>query len=213
MLERKDLIIFDMDGCLIDTESAYAKIWERVFIENHVPIHQDEILTWRGLGWERIRKIIDAVTNDSTFTLELRRRREEIYHEDLFSDRINLKPYTVEILEYYKAKGYKLALGTSTFREKSLVTLNHYGLLKYFDVAVFGDDVANTKPDPAIYNKILSDLNILPEHALIFEDSRHGIMAANNANVEVVYVPDGKLIDTQDLKIKRMIKDFGEMIL
>lgn len=212
MFKNRKLIIFDMDGCLIDTESVYADIWYKLFKEEHIPIGIEEITTWRGLGWEKIKDIIAKETNSLNLALELRERREEIYHNYLYNNQIKLKPYAKEAINYFKNEGYKIALGTSTYEKKAIMTLNYFKLVPEFDYLVFGDNVPNPKPSPDIFNLILEKSSTKPQEAIIFEDSYHGIKAANNANIDVVYIPDGNQIFLDNLKVLKIIKNFSEVI-
>jgi len=201
-----------MDGCLIDTEEAYAKIWNRVFKEYNVDIDMEEIESWRGVGWEKIRNIIHEETGDFDFTMELRRIREVYFHEDLYAGKVSLKPYALDILNHLKGKK-RMALGTSTYRKKAGTILEHFNLFQYFNTTVFGDDVQFTKPDPAIYLEILKIENTNHTDAIIFEDSKSGIKAANGAKIDVVYVPDRIVLDTSDVDVKATIHSFKEVLV
>ena len=57
---------------------------------------------------------------------------------------------------------------------------------------VGGDDLEHGKPDPEIFLKVLKYFKIVADHALVLEDSTNGILAANAANIPVVYLPDCK---------------------
>lgn len=66
--------------------------------------------------------------------------------------------------------------------------LNFIDAADAFSLILTGEDVKQGKPNPAIYNKVLEKLNVLPDEALIFEDSSVGISAANAAHVDYVQI-------------------------
>lgn len=183
-------VLFDMDGCLVDSESVYVHAWETVFNKAGIPISLETILSWQGLAWERIRNEINMITKDDHLTLELRKNREQIFYNYLDYGAVQLKSGAVRTLETARKLGLMTALVSSTYEEKAKHILNHFALLNYFDVCVFGDLVTKTKPAPDIYLEALRLLETDASEAVAFEDSLNGILAAHRANVRVVYVPD-----------------------
>lgn len=212
MLKNKKLVIFDMDGCLVDSENIYTMIWGKVFEMNDIPITEDEIKKWRGLGWGRIKGIITEITKSDDITMDLRAQREAMFYDCLEKGQIYLKPYALEIIHHLRDNNYYIALGTSTYEEKASVILKHFGLYQYFDKVIYGDSVKNTKPSPEIYLKIYEAFDVEKHETLIFEDSGSGIKAANNAGIDVIYVPDGDMIELKDLKVLKVIESFNEVM-
>ena len=72
--------------------------------------------------------------------------------------------------------------------------------------------MVDSKPNPEIYLKAVSQSGLNKHEILVFEDSRNGIEACNNAGLDVVYVPDRDRIDTSDILLFNEIKDFNEGI-
>ncbi len=75
-----------------------------------------------------------------------------------------------------------------------------------------GDDVHDSKPNPEIYLKAISQSGFDASQIIVFEDSKNGIQACNNAGIDVVYVPDRGRIDTDDLILFGEVQDFNEGI-
>lgn len=105
-MRRPKMIFFDMDGCLIDSESVYIHAWGRVFKENDIPISYAQILTWQGLVWDKIEEQITAITHDKERTKHLRQIREAYFFASLNNNEVSLKPYAAEFLELLKEKIY-----------------------------------------------------------------------------------------------------------
>ena len=101
-----------------------------------------------------------------------------------------LKTVVKELLPYAKARGYKLAVATSSGREYSTKMLREAGIYTYFDGCVFGDMVQNSKPHPEIYRKACECIDTPPKCCLAFEDAPAGIRSAHDAGLKVIAVPD-----------------------
>lgn len=84
--------------------------------------------------------------------------------------------------------------------EKMLKQMN---IEKTFDLILKIDDVENKKPHPEIFNKIVQHYNAKSDECLIFEDSYTGVLAGNNAGIEVVNIYD-KYADVDRDKINEI---------
>lgn len=206
------MIFFDMDGCLIDSEIVYVYAWLELFQELNIPIELDEIMNWRGKNNRLINERINEFVGDMDETLNLRKIRDERFYVKLYNNEVELKPYAKDILDYLDSKNIPYALVTSTIKEKASKVLTHFNLYHRFKFIFFGDDVVDSKPNPEIYLKAVSQSGLNKHEILVFEDSRNGIEACNNAGLDVVYVPDCDRIDTSDILLFNEIKDFNEGI-
>lgn len=201
-----------MDGCLIDSEIVYVYAWFELFQELNIPIELDEIMNWRGKNNRLINERINEFVGDMDETLNLRKIRDERFYVKLYNNEVELKPYAKDILDYLDSKNIPYALVTSTIKEKASKVLTHFNLYHRFKFIFFGDDVVDSKPNPEIYLKAVSQSGLNKHEILVFEDSRNGIEACNNAGLDVVYVPDRDRIDTSDILLFNEIKDFNEGI-
>lgn len=206
------MIFFDMDGCLIDSEIVYVYAWLELFQELNIPIELDEIMNWRGKNNRLINERINEFVGDMDETQNLRKIRDERFYVKLYNNEVELKPYAKDILDYLDSKNIPYALVTSTIKEKASKVLTHFNLYHRFKFIFFGDDVVDSKPNPEIYLKAVSQSGLNKHEILVFEDSRNGIEACNNAGLDVVYVPDRDRIDTSDILLFNEIKDFNEGI-
>lgn len=212
--ETLKCIIFDMDGCLVDTEAHNAKSWEIAFEIDGFEINPTVIEGWTGCGANYINNEVYKLTGDLNRSKKLRQLKDDVFMERLDSGKIELKPYAKEILSFTKDNKIKLGLVSSTFEYKALKILKYFKLLDYFDFMVFGNQVKNLKPDPEIY---LLALDISKEdvaNCLVFEDSVSGVKAAKAAGFTcIVHIPDSSIPKSQvDLNTFARIDDFKEGI-
>jgi beta-phosphoglucomutase-like phosphatase (HAD superfamily) len=86
--------------------------------------------------------------------------------------------------------GLKVGLASSSSCTWVEGHLQRLGLRTFFDSVHAKDDVQLTKPDPALYRSAVEALGVAPDEALAFEDSRNGIIAAKEAGLYCVAVPN-----------------------
>lgn len=207
-------ITFDMDGCLVDTEAAYIRSWKKAFITEGFPIDDSVINSWAGGGFTYINSEIDKLTQNHEKTMKIRERREDFFFEALEAGEVDLKPFTREILDFIKGKKLKIGLGSSTYREKATRVLDHYKLLDYFDLMVFGDEVDNLKPASDIYDEVIKRSEENASDIIVFEDSVSGVTAAKAAGIKkIIHVPDSSVKNSQVyLNTFARVNDFSEGI-
>lgn len=206
------MIFFDMDGCLIDSEIVYVHAWFELFQEMNIPIELDEIMNWRGKNNRLINDRINEFVGNMEETLNLRKIRDDRFYVKLYRNEVVLKPHALDILNYLDSKNIPYALVTSTIKEKASKVLTHFNLFHRFKFIYFGDDVVDSKPNPEIYLKAVNKSGFNKSEILVFEDSKNGIEACNNAGLDVVYIPDRDRIDINGLVLFNEVKDFSDAI-
>lgn len=201
-------LIFDFDGTIIDTETAwyyaYKDIYNQYGVEltvelwgqcigttfaNFNPHSYLEESTGQSLDWNEI--------------MTLAGRKHEGYMENQ-----SLRPGVLNYLETAKARGIKLAIASSSRRSWIEAYLESFDIRHYFEFIVTADDVEQVKPSPELYMKALDKLNESADHALAFEDSRNGLVAAKKAGLACVIVPNEVTshmnFDNYDLRINSL---------
>ena len=178
------LIMFDMDGTLID--SGYA-ITNTI---NHVR---------ENLGLERLEKnfILEKVNDpniDSAqffygtkeFTPKQIELFENYYSVHCLSDLVVYDGISKLIDDL--SKDFTLAVATNANSSYAHKMLNHVGLGKYFSTILGYDSVSKPKPHPEMVNKILDKHQVKNHNAQLIGDSHKDIMAATKAGVDSVLV-------------------------
>jgi len=186
---KKTCVIFDMDGCLVDTERAYIRAWGMAFKAKNMPISDEKLLSFAGKGSVYINAEIARYTHSEKMAKELRACREDFFWKFLDKGEVALMPYAREILSYAKDKNLAIGIASSTVTSKASRILQYFDLLGYFNFKVFGDMIANLKPAPDIYNMAVMLAGRPPAECIAFEDSAAGVMSADACGIDVVYVP------------------------
>ena len=162
------LVIFDVDGLLLDTE----RVWQDVWYDTARDFGIDD--------WKR-EDFLNVVGRSGQPVYD--------YMEELFRGRCSTEEF-MKLLNCIKKAGLPCAVATATSRSLTEERLTRLQLIQYFDYICCGDEVVERKPSPEAYLKVLAKMNTAPEDALVFEDSKVGVQAAWNARIPVIMVPD-----------------------
>lgn len=184
-------IIFDFDGLVIDTEAPIMYAWMEVYREYGFELREAQ---WALL----IGGTYSADTFDPHADLAAKLGRTLDYDEleartlkrshELIADQPIL-PGVRAWIAAAEGRGLKLAVASSSPRDWVEGHLARLGLRGHFAAVKTADDVAQVKPDPALYAEAVSALAVPPGAAAALEDSTHGIEAANRAGLTTVAVP------------------------
>ena len=188
-----ETVIFDLDGLLIDSERSFYEMDERFLkrfgksftLEEYVKDYCGRTVN------ANIERFIVKYDLPITLGEGLLIINEEIAKET--TKGIPLKKGALELLQYLKEKGYKVALATSSVKERALTLLSKNGVDSYFDDYVFGPEVKRGKPYPDVFYKAAAKVGSDPLNCLFLEDSEAGIKAASSAGMSVICIPDLKV--------------------
>lgn len=173
-------IIFDMDGVLVDSQSAHIKA-ERAACEKYglfVPMSE-----WKNFyGWkiEEIFAFLKKKYKKSDLPIDkmvnFKKREFKKYNREIIAISGSL-----EFLKFCRKNFSKIALATSTKIVMQKLIFNKYGFYKYFDKITTGDMVKRGKPSPDIYKLAIKKIELKPKECIVIEDAPNGIIAAKKA--------------------------------
>ena len=189
-LSPASVILFDLDGTLIDTEKYYRIAWPQACHDFGYPMTDEQSLTMRSLGkpfvYEHFREMFGTDRDYSA----IRIRRQEIMQDLLREGGLQARPHAAEALELLKQKGYRLAVTTASDLERTETYLTRLSLRSYFDDLLSTYMVARGKPAPDVYLLACRTLGIEPARAIAVEDAPNGIRSAAAAGCQTVMIPD-----------------------
>lgn len=188
-MQRYKLAIFDQDGLLFDTEKVYQKAWIEAGIRQGVVIDPKVPRCFSGMGRKLIKEIIDVEYPMLDWELYSTTAIELAWSEQL-SCTPKKKPGLIEMLEFCRANGIKMAVASSSRIHVVRHNLSSAGVIDYFDAITTGEEVKNSKPAPDIFLLAASKVGIAPKDCVVFEDAFSGIRGAHAAGMGAVLIPD-----------------------
>lgn len=205
-----ELIIFDMDGLMFDSERIAFSAWQEVLNKHGYEITLDFYLNLIGSNEERIKELCSKEYGSDFPFDELKQERYQVVDRIINNKGLLLKTGLKEILDYLQDKPLKKAVATSTNRERALKLLNLHKLVPYFDYILCGDEITKSKPHPEIFLKVCEKLNCEPTKTIVLEDSIAGIIASFNANMIPIMIPD--MIEPNEAVKDKIYKCFNNLL-
>lgn len=187
------LIVFDMDGVLVDARELHYDALNRALcsIDRKYNISRKEHLsTFDGLPTSKKLSILtntkDLPKNihKKVWSLKQEFTRKIIDEEMLYDDRMR------SILKRLKEDGYGICVASNSIRESVKMMLLRKGLLEYVDFFISNQDVKSPKPNPEMYLKAMISFGVGPLETLIVEDSHVGRQAAIQSGAYLCAVTD-----------------------
>ncbi|WP_328537390.1 HAD family hydrolase [Streptomyces sp. NBC_00344] len=183
---RYDLVIFDNDGVLVDSEPISNTILSGYLTELGHPTTYDESLRdYMGAALHRVHDIVQERSGQQLpddFDATLHSRLFEAFQRDLTP-----VPGAAEVLGALVAQGVPYCVASSGSHERIRVGHRVTGLDEWFEEEwVFSaDDVSQGKPAPDLFLHAAERMGVAPGRCVVIEDSRLGVTAAQAAGMEV----------------------------
>jgi len=185
------LIIFDLDGCLVDSRDMHYKALNRALLsidEKYVITREEHLSTYDGLS---TTKKLQLITDKKGLPLELhnevwklkQKSTWEIVDRDYtYDDRIR------EILSSLKRKGYLIYVASNCVYNSIKMILLRKGFMEFVDYFISNEDVTNPKPSPEMYQRCMMRAGFTCDETMIIEDSHIGRKAANSSGAHLLVV-------------------------
>ncbi len=183
-------VVFDLDGTLIDSMKVWSEADRAFLIEHGVEDPPPEIS-------DKVRRM--SVEESSEFFIsefglkctvsDVITRIEELVRIQ-YEEKIQLKPYVMELLDHLDRKGIPYGVATATYRSLAAAVLKRHGLLDRMKFLLTDMDFPQGKTDPGIFLAGAKLLGLEPAETMVVEDSLHCIETASAAGFFTVGVYD-----------------------
>ncbi|WP_168118669.1 HAD family hydrolase [Paenibacillus sp. HB172176] len=183
-------IVFDFDGTIIDTETAWYNAFKNAYKEYNVDLTLEQYSQCIGTSlhsfnpYEYLMTELNLPIDKDEFRIRIQGDHSELMNIE------QVRPGVMDYLKLAKEAGLKIGLATSSHRAWADKYLDQLGIRDYFEVIQTSDDVEKVKPDPALYVQAMDALGVKPEETLAIEDSPNGAKAAAAAGMNVIVVPN-----------------------
>jgi HAD superfamily hydrolase (TIGR01509 family) len=195
------LIIFDLDGVLVDAKELHYEALNMALraIDHKYVIGRDEHLsTYDGLN---TTKKLNMLTEKKGLPVES--------HNQVWKAKQDMTIKIIseydrdfricEVLQKLKEDGYTLCVASNSIRDTVKMMLLRKGFLEYFDFFYSNQDVKYPKPNPEIYLRCMIKAGVSPKETLIVEDSHIGRKAAQESGAYLFPVVDSNDVTYEKL--------------
>ncbi|MFE1954527.1 HAD family hydrolase [Streptomyces sp. NPDC059524] len=187
---RYELVIFDNDGVLVDSEVLSNTLLAGYLTElGHPTTLEESIRDYMGAAMHRVHDLVFERSGQ-----RLPEDFDEVFHARVFAafDReLQAVDGVVEVLEKLSADGVAYCVGSSGSHERIRVGHRKTGLDRWFGEGegagrVFSaQDVGRGKPAPDLFLYAAQRMGVAPERCVVVEDSPLGVRAARAAGMDV----------------------------
>ncbi|MFI7299049.1 HAD family hydrolase [Streptomyces sp. NPDC050121] len=208
---RYDLVIFDNDGVLVDSEPISNRLLAAYLTElGHPTSYEDSIRDYMGSAMHRIHDLVEERTGE-----RLPAEFDDTFHRRVFAafeQELDPVAGAVDVLAKLAADGVPYCVASSGSHERIRVGHRTTGLDRWFeDARIFSSqDVGKGKPAPDLFLYAAQRMGVAPGRCVVVEDSPLGVQAAVAARMDVLgftaMTPASKLAGANQL-----FSDMGEL--
>ncbi|WP_416983310.1 HAD family hydrolase [Streptomyces sp. T028] len=208
---RYDLVIFDNDGVLVDSEPISNRLLAAYLTELGYPTsYEDSIRDYMGSAMHRVHDLVQERTGE-----RLPAEFDDVFHRRVFAAferELEAVAGVVDVLEKLAADEVPYCVASSGSHERIRVGHRTTGLDRWFDEGrIFSSqDVGKGKPEPDLFLYAAERMGVAPGRCVVVEDSPLGVQAAVAAGMDVLgftaMTPAAKLASATQL-----FSDMGDL--
>lgn len=233
MFQNKKVIIFDMDGTLIDSVGIWnavdskliAQLGGEALDEMSIQKKRDELLRSFSHTQDAYLEYCNflAHTYNASFSKEEIRSMRYAIAQHYLKNVIDFKPDAHTLLHYLKEQGYQLVIASTTSQNNLNIYVHENQTMrqkvdfeKTFSLILGREVVSKIKPHPEVHHFIMQELGVAPHECLVIEDSLVGLEAARAAGIDVIAMFDSYAKhEEEELRQRslRYFEDFKRLLL
>ncbi|MBO0769692.1 MAG: HAD family phosphatase [Solirubrobacterales bacterium] len=195
-----ELVIFDCDGVLIDSERLAIGLDVAMLADIGWPLSREEVIQrFIGRSFQHMLDQVEAQLGhpvDPAWSARWDQR-----YQELLAAELEVVDGVEAAVDAIQAAGHATCVASSSSHENLRRNLSNVDLHARFDGRIFsGYDVANGKPAPDLFLHAAKTLGFTPEQCVVVEDSRFGVAAARAAGMHCFAYAGGGMIPVADLE-------------
>ena len=208
-------LVFDFNGTIVWDTPHHNRAFD-IFLQKHGIVLTDEEKSVKIYGKTNpdiMRGVFDRTLTDDE--VDVFSTEKETIYQQLIVNELQFAPGAEDLFNHLKSKNIPFTIATSADIFNVDFYYREMQLDRWFDRSkvVYNDGTLRGKPAPDIFLRASEKLQLSPSELIIFEDSKAGIKAAENAGAGKIYIVDS--IQDKELKVfgHEMITHFNQVDL
>jgi beta-phosphoglucomutase-like phosphatase (HAD superfamily) len=193
MTARQSLraVVFDLDGTILDTESAIIATWRAMYIQCELPFPEEQFTAMVGTWtpeWDPYAPLLAGRRASASARHRLRRRKERMEAE--LVARLGPRPGVADWMRWCDRTDVPVGCASNSPASWVHAQLDRLGLARHFQCIVAREDVREVKPAPDLFLQAVALLDVPAGAALAVEDSLPGVLSAQEAGLVCALYPN-----------------------
>jgi HAD superfamily hydrolase (TIGR01509 family) len=206
------VVIFDMDGVIIDSEPMHNKAYHDMFDEIGITVSTELYESFTGQSTINIcKRLCDhfRLVESPEILVALKRKHYKRFFES--NSELGLIDGVLDLIKDYHSNGLTLVVASSAAMTSINQIFDRFDLNKYFVAKLSGGDLKESKPHPEIFIKAAEATGFNRDECIVIEDSTNGIEAAKAAGIFCVGYDSFHSKNQDYSKADMVIKSFKEI--
>ena len=184
------LVVFDLDGVLIDSKQTHYEALNRALGSEYTITIEEHLSTYDGLPTRsKLNMLSERKGLPTDRHAEIARAKQK-HTVEILKETVQPRQDFVDMCREIKDRGYTLACASNAVRDTVKMSLLQLGIIEYFDFWYSNEDVHRPKPHFEMYFECMLKADAKPNETLIIEDSHIGRQAVLDAGAHLLAVAD-----------------------
>lgn len=185
-------LIFDVDGTILDSMPMWLELENNILKKyGHTmdSLDKDTKDTIESLSIEGMSKFIaETIATDMTFEEVFNYFQSSIDYK--YANEVDAKEGSVDKIKYLKAKGFKLAVASSSSSDCIIKAFKRLGIYECFDIIATADNTGLRKSEDEFWKSLIEKLGKDKNQVILYDDAIYAINQAKKLGIEVVGIKD-----------------------
>jgi HAD superfamily hydrolase (TIGR01549 family) len=211
VLREIGVVLFDVDGTLIDSNAAHAEAWTTALAAHGIVVERETVRRRIGMGADKLLPAIAGVAEDSPTGRAIGQRKKAVFDQLLPS--LQATAGARPLLEFLQARGLELLVATSGDEAEVDALLRQAGVDDLIPRRTSKDDAQHSKPSPDIVQAALARAEHKADRAILIGDTPYDLEAARRAGIDAIALRCGGHWSDADLNAAIEILDDPRALL
>jgi len=183
------LILFDLDGTLIDSNGVWLDVDVKFLARRNKPITTEYTDFVSHSIFPTAAKFTKAYYSLPESEADIMEEWRELAQE-AYQFHVPLKPGALEYLEQCQQNGEEMALFTASVPALGMSAIHRLGIDHYITTFIFAQEIGLEKRNPEAFHRVSQILHVSPKQCTMFDDAPHNCAAARSSGMKVFGVYD-----------------------